>query len=263
MNNLLRGYNGIVFGVSNKDSLGYAIAREALDQGAKGVTITVRNANQATIEEMLDLLDRERTRIVRCDATNENDIKEALAQTAKFGPLNFMAHCVVGAPVLALLKCLHPERLGGVRALTDEFNQTMQISVYSFLSCSRLTAEHMPGAGSIVSLISLGSERVLPGYGVTGISKAAVEAAVRQLAFDLGPSIRVNALSIGLIKTKASKALPNIDEMLKLIAKIAPLKRNTTLDDVGKTAVTLLSDMMPATTGTVVYCDCGVINATT
>jgi enoyl-[acyl-carrier protein] reductase I len=140
----------------------------------------------------------------------------------------------------------------------DVFKQALDISAYSLIALSRAAAPLMPNGGSIIALTYLGATQVIPGYNVMGVAKAALEATARYLAFDLGnKKIRVNTISAGPIKTLSAMAVGGIDEMFTHVERKAPLHRNTDGDEVGKTAVYLLSDLSSGVTGENIFVDCG------
>ena len=138
------------------------------------------------------------------------------------------------------------------------FKRALDISAYSLIALTRAAAPLMPAGGSIVALTYLGSEKVVPGYNVMGVAKAALESTARYLAFDLGrKNIRVNTISAGPIKTLSAVAVGGIDEMFAHMERKAPLHRNIDGDEVGKTAVYLLSDLSSGVTGENIYVDAG------
>ena len=138
------------------------------------------------------------------------------------------------------------------------YKQAVDISAYSLIALTRAALPLMPNGGSIMALTYLGAEKVIPGYNVMGVAKAALEATARYLAFDLGEKkIRVNCISAGPVRTLAAMAVGGIDEMFEHTAKKAPLKRNIDGDEVGKTAVYLLSDLSSGVTGETLYVDAG------
>ncbi|HEY0706441.1 MAG TPA: SDR family oxidoreductase, partial [Polyangia bacterium] len=140
----------------------------------------------------------------------------------------------------------------------DVFKQALDISAYSLIALSRGAAGLMPNGGSIIALTYLGSEKVVPGYNVMGVAKAALESTARYLAFELGErKIRVNTLSAGPVRTLSAMAVGGIDEMFSHVERKSPLKRNIDGDEVGKTAVYLLSDLSSGVTGENIYVDSG------
>jgi enoyl-[acyl-carrier protein] reductase I len=138
------------------------------------------------------------------------------------------------------------------------FTQAVDISAYSLIALTRAAVPLMASGGSIIAMTYLGSEKVVPGYNVMGVAKAALESTARYLAFDLGgKNIRVNTISAGPVKTLSAMAVGGIDEMFAHVEKKAPLHRNIDADEVGKTAVYLLSDLSSGVTGENIYVDSG------
>lgn len=248
---LLEGKTGLVMGVANKRSIAWGIARAVQNQGAR-LVVTYQNErlgeNVRKLEpELNDPL------LVQCDVQNDDEI-DRLMQTieAETGGLDFVVHALAYAP---------REALSGAYAETtrEAFRVAMDVSAYSLVAVARRAAPLMKGrSGSIVTLTYLGSERVVPGYNVMGVAKAALEASVRYLANDLGPDgIRVNAVSAGPIKTLASSAVSGISSMVKMHTERAPLRSATGIDEVGDTALFLVSPLSRGVTGEVVYVDGG------
>jgi enoyl-[acyl-carrier protein] reductase I len=170
---------------------------------------------------------------------------------ARWGGLDFAVHAVAFSD---------KEELKGryVDTSAENFQRTMLISCYSFTELSRRSAALMQGGGSLLTLTYYGAEKVVPHYNVMGVAKAALEASVRYLAADLGrDGVRVNAISAGPVRTLAASGIGDFRYILKWNELNAPLKRNTTLDDVGGAGVYLLSDLAGGTTGEVLHVDSG------
>ena len=168
---------------------------------------------------------------------------------ANFGDIDFFVHSIAFAK---------SDDLEGtfVDTTREGFALALDVSAYSLIPMAREAAKIMPNGGSIITLSYLGSERVIPNYNVMGVAKAALEASVRYLAYDLGPSnIRVNAISAGPQKTLAASAVGDIDKMIEYTGKVAPMKRNIEGSDGGGSSVYLLSDLSSGVTGEVVYVD--------
>jgi enoyl-[acyl-carrier protein] reductase I len=184
---------------------------------------------------------------------NDDEIDRLMETVeAEVGGLDFVVHALAYAP---------REALSGAYADTsrEAFRIALDVSAYSLVAVARRAAPLMKGRnGSIVTLTYLGSERVVPGYNVMGVAKAALEASVRYLANDLGPAgIRVNAVSSGPIKTLASSAISGVSSMVKMHAERSPLRAATDIGEVGDTALFLVSPMSRGVTGEVVYVDGG------
>lgn len=167
------------------------------------------------------------------------------------GRIDFLVHSIAYCPIEDITcKTMEVSRNG--------FHVAMDISVFSLLSAAREAAKIMPDGGSILTMSYFGGERVVAGYNIMGVCKAALESLVTYLAYDLGPkNIRVNTLSPGAIKTLSASAVGEFDEMMKLNEALAPMGKNITLDDVAKSAAYLLSDLSSATTGETLHVDYG------
>lgn len=190
--------------------------------------------------------------VLPCDVTSDADIEAFFkAIGERFGKIDFLVHSIAFAP-------LEDIRCATVDATRDGFRIAMDISVYSFIAASKYAARLMGDGGSIVTMSYFGGEKVVGGYNLMGVCKAALESAMTYVAYDLGPKgIRVNAVSAGPIKTLASSAVGEFSEMLALNAAVAPMGRNVTTDDVGNATAFLLSHMSGATTGEVMHVDYG------
>jgi enoyl-[acyl-carrier protein] reductase I len=247
---LLEGQRGLVLGVANKRSIAWGIARAAQREGAR-LALTYqgerleRNVRQLA-EELEDPL------LLPCDVTRDEDLKGvAEGVRREFGTLDFVVHAVAFA--------LREELDGAfVDTSREGYRVAQDISSYSLTALARETAPLMEGGGSIVTLSYLGGERVVPHYNVMGVAKAALEMSVRYLAADLGPrGIRVNAISAGPIKTLAAAGVHGLSKMLEYHRTHAPLRKNTEQDEVGDTALFLLSSLARGVTGEVIHVDGG------
>lgn len=248
---MLEGKTGLVMGVANKRSIAWGIAQAVQNRGAR-LVLTYQNER---LGENVRKLEPELNNplLVQCDVQNDDEI-DRLMETVQSerGGLDFVVHALAYAP---------REALSGAYADTsrEAFRIALDVSAYSLVAVARRVAPLMKDRqGSIVTLTYLGSERVVPGYNVMGVAKAALEASVRYLASDLGPEgIRVNAISAGPIKTLASSAVSGISSMVRMHTERAPLRRPTGIDEVGDTAVFLASPLSRGVTGEVVYVDGG------
>jgi enoyl-[acyl-carrier protein] reductase I len=248
---LLEGKQGLVFGVANDHSLGWAIARAAALQGAR---VGLNYHDDRLLRRVKPLADQiDAALLAPCDVTDEAAVDAFFTRASEVfeGHLDFVVHSLAFADRDDLLgRYVDTKRAGHALAL--------DVSAYSLTALARRAAPLMLGGGSIVTLTYYGAEKAVPGYGVMGVAKAALEAAVRYLAVDLGPSgIRVNAVSAGPVRTLASAGIPGFREMLKAAADKAPLKRNITPGEVGDVGTFLLSDMSSGITGEVLHVDAG------
>lgn len=248
---LLNGKTGIVFGVANKRSLAWAIARRAAEEGAR-IALTYQgerleeNARElaSTLKEPL---------VLPCDVTKDEQIEEVFARVKEgFGSLDFVVHGIA----YALREELEGEYVNTSR---EGYRIAQEVSVYSLTAIARHAAPLMEGrGGSIVTLTYLGGERVIPHYNVMGVAKAALDMSVRYLASDLGPrGIRVNALSAGPVKTLASAGISGFSKILDHMRNHAPLRRNVDQSEVADAALFLLSDLSRGVTGELLHVDSG------
>lgn len=252
---LFSGKKGIVFGVANEYSIAAYVAKYLSDEGAE------LGFNHLPDKEGRDRMARRLKRVtdplntkftLPCDVTSDEDL-DRFFELAKseFGEIDFIVHSVAYAPIDDI-KCrtVDVSRAG--------FKEAMDISVYSFMAVMKRAEQLMPNGGSAVTMTYFGGEKVVGGYNLMGVCKAALDSAMRYLAFDLGPKdIRVNAISAGPIKTLAASAVGDFSEMLALNAAVAPTGKNCNQDDVAKAAGYLLSDMSTAVTGELMHVDCG------
>ena len=248
---LLEGKTGLVMGVANKRSIAWAIATAAQHAGAR-LVLTYQNERlgenvRKLAPELGDPI------LLPCDVQSDAEIDRLAERVAgEAGHLDFVVHALAFAPREALTGAY-------LDTSREAFRTALDVSAYSLVGVARSLAPLMKDRdGSIITLTYLGSERVVQGYNLMGVAKAALEASVRYLANDLGPQgIRVNAISAGPIKTLASSAVSGISGMLKLHSERAPLRRPTATEEVGDTALFLASSLSRGITGEVIYVDGG------
>ncbi len=256
---LLDGKKGLILNIANDRSIAWHIANNAVKQGATcgfgflpmdNIEKSKRRVSKAMEEGgFADAF------LHPCDVGSDESIASFFeAARAKFGTIDFLVHSLA----FANRDYLKKDEGNFTSTPRQVFTQAVDISAYSLIALTRAAQPLMADGGSVVALTYLGSEKVIPGYNVMGVAKAALEATARYLAFDLGAKkIRVNCLSAGPVKTLAAMAVGGIDEMFQHTAKKAPLKRNIDGDEVGKTAVYLLSDLASGVTGETLYVDSG------
>jgi enoyl-[acyl-carrier protein] reductase I len=250
MSKLLEGKTALVLGVANRWSIAYAISQAFAREGAKLILTYQAERQKATVEELATELGAATTMV--CDVTKPEDL-EALAGALKADnvTLDVVVHSLAFANREDLSRPF-------VETSRDGYLLAQEVSAYSLISVSRMCAPLMPNGGSILTLSYLGAVRVVPNYNVMGVAKAALEASVRYLAADLGPSnIRVNAISAGAIKTAAARGIKDFSKLLEGVAEKSPLKRTTDPAEVADTAVFLGSHLGRGVTGNVVYVDAG------
>jgi enoyl-[acyl-carrier protein] reductase I len=246
----MSGRTAVVFGVANKRSIAWAIAQKLQQAGAK-LVITYQNERLA--EEAADLISSlPGAEAMQCDVSSDHEIEKLFnILKDRHGKLHTIVHSVAFAPA---------EDLKGdfVNTSRAGFLVAHDISVYSLVAITRYALPLMTEGGSIMTMTYHGAERVMTNYNLMGVAKAALEAAVRYLAADVGKhNIRVNAISAGPIKTLAARGISGLSEMLKAHAERAPLRRNVDVNEVGDTALYLASDLSTAITGEIIYVDCG------
>jgi enoyl-[acyl-carrier protein] reductase I len=247
---VMSGKRGLIMGVANERSIAWGIASKLAEQGAEIAFTFQGEALQKRVEPLAASIGSDL--VLPCDVTDEASIDalfDALAE--KWGKIDFVLHAIAYSD---------KEELKGqyVDTTRDNFQRTMDISVYSFTHVTRKAAAMMNDGGSLLTLTYYGAERVMPHYNVMGVAKAALEASVRYLAVDLGGrDIRVNGLSAGPMKTLASSGIGDFRYILKWNEYNSPLKRNVTLDDVGGAGLYLLSDLSSGVTGETHHVDCG------
>jgi len=247
---LMQGKKGVIFGVSNQRGIAYAIAQQLHDQGAEIAFTYAGEIMESRVRPLAEGMDAKI--IMECDATNEDQVKAVFAECEKvYGKIDFVVHAIAFANKDDLMgKFIDTSRAG--------WDLALGVSAYTLVSIARSAQPIMNEGGSIFALTYLGSDYVVANYNVMGVAKAALESAMRYLASDLGPyGIRVNAISAGAVKTLAAKGIAGFDKMLKAAVIKAPLKRNVSLEDVGKAGLYLASDLSSGTTGQVLFVDCG------
>lgn len=246
----LKGKRGLIMGVANDRSIAWGIAKTACEAGAELAFSYQGEALERRVRPLAESVGS--NIVIPCDVTDEASIDAAFAEIEKqWGQIDFVVHAIAFSD---------KNELDGLYVNTsrDNFLRTMDISVYSFTAVSKRSAPLMKEGGSLVTLTYYGAERVMPHYNVMGVAKAALEASVRYLAADLGPdNIRVNAISAGPIKTLAASGIGDFRYILKWNELNAPLRRNVTIDDVGRSGLFLLSDLGSGVTGECLHVDSG------
>ena len=247
---LLAGKRGLVLGVANNRSIAWGIAKAAHDAGAE-LAFTYQGES---LEKRVRPLAAELGAMVvgHCDVTEPATIDAVFSEIEKaWGQIDFVIHCIAFSD---------KDELTGryVDTSADNFSRSMLISCYSFTAIAQRAEKLMKDGGSMLTLTYYGAEKWMPHYNVMGVAKAALEASVRYLAADLGPkNIRINAISAGPIKTLAASGIGDFRYILKWNEFNAPLRRTVTIEEVGDTAVYLVSDMGRGMTGEILHVDAG------
>ncbi len=248
---VLEGKTGVVFGVANKRSIAWAIAKAWHAAGANLIFNFQGERLKENVEDLVAEFGTE-TPLFPCDVTSDEEIAGFFGEVRKITPkLDLMLHSVAFAPKEAL----EGDFLSTSR---DAFRIAHDISAYSLVALAREAAPLMSEGGSIIAMTYYGSEKVVPHYNVMGVAKASLEASCRYLAYDLGPKkIRVNCISAGPVQTLAARGISGFSAMLKHYEEHAPLRRSCDPAELGQTGVFLASDGAAAITGQVIYVDGG------
>jgi enoyl-[acyl-carrier protein] reductase I len=248
---LMKGKKGLVMGVANANSIAWGIASQLAAQGAELAFTYMGESLERRVRPLAESVGAKV--IVPADVSDDASMDAAFGQVEKaFGTLDFLVHSIAFA---------NKNELQGSfieNTTRDSFLMAMNISVFSFVDCARRAARLMPNGGSIITLTYLGAERVIPNYNTMGVAKAALEAAVRYAARDLGPSkIRVNALSAGAMRTLSLAGISGGRGMIAQGRAFSALKEDTSMEGVAGSALYLLSDLGRSTTGEVLHVDAG------
>ena len=252
---LFDGKKGVVFGIANDHSLAWAITQELHAQGAEmGFThLPDKDGKHPRMERRLrKLVDPFARFILPCEVRNDKDLDAVFEEAQRsFGKIDFVLHSIAYAPAYDLKEPTY-------NVSREGFLVAMEISVYSLLAVARRARELLVPGGTILTLSYLGGEKVIPGYNIMGVCKAALERSVTYVASELGTEgIRVNALSAGPVKTLSASAVGDFDLMLQMYESLAPMRRNVTPEEVGKTGMFLLSDLSNGITGETLHVDAG------
>jgi enoyl-[acyl-carrier protein] reductase I len=247
---MLQNKLGIIFGVANKRSIAWATSQALHEAGARLAFTYQGERLKENVESLTNSMPG--SLLLPCDVAKQEEVDETFKRVAeKFGRLDFLIHSIAYAP----REALEGEYLNTSR---EAFLTALEISAYSLPQLARAAAPLMTEGGSIVTMTYYGAEKVVGGYNVMGVAKAALEASVRYLANDLGPrNIRVNAISAGPIQTLSARGVANLSTMMRHHAERAPLRRNVEAREVGNTALFLCSALALGITGEVIYVDCG------
>ena len=250
MGGLMQGKRGLIMGVANDKSLAWGISKACADQGAELAFTYQGDALKKRVEPLAASVGS--TLTMPCDVSDAASIDAAFAQIEQtWGKLDFLVHAIGFSDKSEL-------RGRYVDTSPENFKLTMDVSVYSFTAVAQRAEKLMTDGGSMLTLTYYGAERVMPHYNVMGVAKAALEASVRYMAMDLGPkNIRVNAISAGPIKTLAASGIGDFRYILKWNELNSPLRRNVTIEDVGKSGLYLLSDLGSGVTGETHHVDAG------
>jgi enoyl-[acyl-carrier protein] reductase I len=246
----MKGKRGLIMGVANQHSIAWGITKVLHDAGAELAFTYQGDLFKKRVLPLVQPLNP--AAMIDCDVSNQGSIDAAFAELeAKWGTLDFVVHSIGFSD---------KDQLRGryVDTTADNFRMTMDISCFSFTAIAQRAEKLMKNGGSLLTLTYYGAERVMPHYNVMGVAKAALEASVRYLAEDLGKQkIRVNAISAGPIKTLAASGIGDFRYIQRWNEYNAPLRRNVTIEEVGNSALFMLSDLGAAVTGENLHVDAG------
>ena len=246
----MKGKRGLIMGIANDHSIAWGIAKTLASHGAELAFTYQGDAQAKRLKPLVAQLGSDI--VLPCDVEDITSVDATFdALRTKWGRMDFLVHAI---------GFTDKNELRGRYADTtrDNFSRTMLISCFSFTEVARRAAELMPGGGSMVTLTFGASIRAMPNYNVMGVAKAALEASVRYLAADFGPlGIRVNAISAGPVRTLAGSVIGDARAMFAFMQKHSPLGRAVTPDELGGSALYLLSDLASGVTGEIHYVDSG------
>lgn len=247
---MIKGKKGIVIGIANDHSIAWGIAKQL---HASGAQLAITYQNNTLLKRVKPLADKVNSDIlVECDVNNEDHLQNTFTQIKKrFGTIDFIIHAVAYSD---------KNELNGryVDTSKDNFINSLSISCYSFTRIAKIFQPIINPGGSLVTLSFHGASKVMPNYNVMGVAKAALETSVKYLSVDLGDQdVRVNAISAGPMRTLAGAAIANARDVFNYTSENSSLKRNVNLDELGNSALYLVSDLSSAITGEIHYVDCG------
>ena len=247
---MIEGKKGIVIGIANDHSIAWGIAKQL---HASGAQLAITYQNNTMLKRVKPLADKVNSDIlVECDVNNEDHLQNTFTQIKKeLGKIDFIIHAVAYSD---------KNELNGryVDTSKENFINSLSISCYSFTRIAKIFQPIINPGGSLVTLSFHGASKVMPNYNVMGVAKAALETSVKYLSVDLGDqNIRVNAISAGPMRTLAGAAIANAREVFKYTNDNSSLKRNVNLEELGNSALYLVSDLSSAMTGEIHYVDCG------
>lgn len=248
----LQGKNYVIMGVANKRSIAWGIA-QSLDKAGANIIFTYAGERfEKPVRDLVETLEGNHQLVLPCDVTSDEDVEKCFTTIKQeVGKIDGLAHCIAFAK---------SEELSGDFSNTSRegFLLAHNISAFSLTVVAKAVKPLMTEGGSIVTLTYIGGEKVMPNYNIMGVAKASLEMSVRYLAADLGQyNIRVNAISAGPIRTLSAKGISGFNSILKEIEERSPLRRNTTPEEVGDTALFLFSHLSRGITGETIHCDSG------
>tara|TARA_B100000427_G_scaffold297900_1_gene278578 strand:- start:2475 stop:3245 length:771 start_codon:yes stop_codon:yes gene_type:complete len=247
---MLKGKKGIIFGIANDHSIAWGIAKKLSENGAE---IAITYQNETLLKRVKPLAEKIKSRLIlECDFAKSNSIKNCFKKVkSELNNIDFIVHAAAFSD---------KNELNGkyINTSKDNFINTLKITCFSFTEIAKHANQIMNDNGSLLTLSFYGSNKVMPNYNVMGIAKAALETSVKYLSVDLGArGIRVNAISAGPMRTLAGAAIANARDVYNYTGLNSPLKRNIELEEIGNSALYLISDLSKSVTGEIHYVDCG------
>ncbi|OEH91598.1 enoyl-ACP reductase FabI [Bacillus solimangrovi] len=248
----LEGRTYVIMGVANQRSLAWGIAEALHRAGARLIFTYAGERLEKNVQKLVTTLDRDDSLVLPCDITNDDEINNTFTTIKEeVGVIHGLAHCIAFSK---------KEELKGeyMNTTREGFLLSHNISSYSLTAVAKAAKDLMTEGGSIVTLTYLGGERVVENYNVMGVAKASLDASMKYLAADLGKyGIRVNSISAGPIRTLSAKGVGDFNSILKEIEERSPLRKTVTKEDVGNTALFLMSNMSNGITGEIIHVDSG------
>tara|TARA_Y100000590_G_scaffold233313_1_gene262789 strand:+ start:1714 stop:2490 length:777 start_codon:yes stop_codon:yes gene_type:complete len=247
---MLKNKKGIIFGIANDHSIAWGIAEKFYNNNAN---LAITYQNESLLKRVKPLSEKINSELlIECDFSKENSIEKSLdIIKKKWGTIDFIIHAVAFSD---------KKELSGryIDTSKDNFINSLNISCYSFTRLAKLFKPILNEGSSLLTLSFYGSKKVMPNYNVMGVAKAALETSVKYLSVDLGSrNIRVNAISAGPMRTLSGAAIANAREVYKYTEENSSLKRNVLLEELGNSALYLISDLSAGVTGEIHYVDCG------
>ena len=247
---MVKGKKGLIFGIANDHSIAWGIAKQLHAHGAE---LAITYQNDTLLKRVKPLADKvSADLVIECDVTNEDHLKKTVDKIKnKLGKIDFLIHAIAYSD---------KNELNGryIDTSKENFINSLCISCFSFTKIAKLFQPIINEGGSLLTLSFHGANKVMPNYNVMGVAKAALESSVKYLSVDLGDqNIRVNAISAGPMRTLAGAAIANAREVFNFTSENSSLKRNVNLEELGNSAMYLVSDLSSAITGEIHYVDCG------
>ncbi len=248
----LQNKNIVIMGVANERSIGWGIAKQLFAVGANVIFTYRKDRSKVKLEKALEKFNFSAQAIIQCDVNDSDSVQQAFNEIQQqVGVVHGLVHSIA----FAHQQDLHNDFVETTR---DGFAFALDSSAYSLVTVANHVRPLMTEGGAILTMSYLGAERVLDGYNIMGVAKAALESSVRYLANDLGPdAIRVNAISAGAVRTLSAKGVPAFNDILKKVEETAPLKRNITQEEVANMSLAMLSALSTGVTGEIIYVDGG------